>query len=373
MEILLNASTVKYGGGLTVALNFIKAFISSNNNHNATLVAPQNVGYEKFECKKLKFIPVPAILHIWIFRFFLDYIWIRKKIKKNNIDFVFSLGNLPIPYFKDQALLFDNPFLTLDTFRDIQLSLISKVRHKLRNLTFRMRLNELSLIFPQTMLQENFLSARFSKLPKTVIVPNSYTTLADDSSLIEIPEISKHTKTKLLALSRYYEHKNLEILIELASLFKETNSEYMIFLTIESHQGKGAKRILRSISDLSMEGYIKNLGEISPFELHNIYYQTDAVILPTLLESFSTVYMDALKYEKPIFTSDREFAREICGDAAFYFNPLSVNDIYEKINDAFSNKSILTEKIRAGKRVIAAHPDWQNIVSVFLREIEGVR
>ena len=187
MKILINASTVKYGGGLTVALNFTKAFINLKSSRPAILVAPRNVGFERFECSRLILITVPGILHLWIFRFFLDYIWLRQKIRHNNIDFVISLGNLPVPNYKKQALLFDNPFLTLDSFNNIPLSITNKVKHKLRNFSFRMRLNNLALIFSQSKLQNDLLFKKFNYLPRTIIIPNSYTTLYDDSESKEIP------------------------------------------------------------------------------------------------------------------------------------------------------------------------------------------
>ncbi|UCH15260.1 MAG: glycosyltransferase [Bacteroidales bacterium] len=372
MNILINASTVKYGGGLTVALNFIKAFTNLNSIHPAIIIAPRNVGFERFHSDGLILDTVPGILHLWIFRFFLDYIWIKQKIIQYKIDFVISLGNLPVPNYKKQALLFDNPFLTLASFNNIPLSITNKIKHKLRNFSFRRRLNNLALIFSQSKLQNNLLFKKFNYLPRTIIIPNSCTTLFDNSESKKIPVIREKNKIKLLAFSRYYEHKNLEILLDLASLFKKYNSKYIIYLTIKSNQGKGAGRILRSITKLQLNDYIKNLGEIAPFNLNFIYDQVDAVILPTLLESFSSVYVDALKFRKPIFTSNREFAKEVCGNAAFYFNPFSARDIYNTLESAFKNRTTITEKLNEGEKIISMHICWDDIVMKILKSIEDI-
>ncbi len=372
MKILINASTVKFGGGLTVALNFIKAFTNLNSIHPAIIIAPRNVGFERLECDRIILITVPGMLHLWIFRFFLDYIWIKQKIKINRIDFVISLGNLPIPNYKKQALLFDNPFLTLTSFNNIPLNITNKIKHKLRNFSFRMRLNSLSLIFTQSELQNRLLMKKFKHLPGTVIIPNSYTTLFINSGSKEIPAIRQKNKIILLAFSRYYEHKNLEILLDLASLFKKYGANYLIYLTIRSNQGKGARKILSSISKLKLNDYIKNLGEIAPFNLHIVYDQVDAVILPTLLESFSSVYADAMKFRKPVFTSNREFAKEVCGNAAFYFNPFSARDIYNTLEAAFKTRTTITEKLNEGERIISRHICWDDIVAKILKAIEDI-
>ena len=123
---------------------------------------------------------------------------------------------------------------------------------------------------------------------------------------------------------------------------------------------------------MQLDEYIKNLGEISPFNLHILYNQVDAVILPTLLESFSSVYVDALKFRKPIFTSNREFAKEICGNAAFYFNPFSAQDIYNTLETAFKNRTTMAEKLNEGEKIIASHSDWNDIVNNIIKAIEDI-
>ena len=55
------------------------------------------------------------------------------------------------------------------------------------------------------------------------------------------------------------------------------------------------------------------------------------MFLPTLLETFSASYPEAMKMKKPILTSYLDFALDICGDAALYFDPTSAEDIADKI------------------------------------------
>ena len=60
---------------------------------------------------------------------------------------------------------------------------------------------------------------------------------------------------------------------------------------------------------------------------------SSALFIPTLVESFGLIYIEAMKYNCPILTSDRDFAHWICKDLAMYFDPLnemSIVDIFEK-------------------------------------------
>jgi glycosyltransferase involved in cell wall biosynthesis len=61
------------------------------------------------------------------------------------------------------------------------------------------------------------------------------------------------------------------------------------------------------------------------------------MFLPTLLECFSASYAEAMKMGLPILTSDLKFAREVCGDAAVYFDPVNAGDIAEKILELYDN------------------------------------
>ena len=52
----------------------------------------------------------------------------------------------------------------------------------------------------------------------------------------------------------------------------------------------------------------------------------------------------------PILTSDLDFAREICGDAAIYFNPWSVDALYEAIIRLKSNPVLSVELRNCGRK-----------------------
>ncbi|MOA18610.1 Glycosyl transferases group 1 [compost metagenome] len=57
----------------------------------------------------------------------------------------------------------------------------------------------------------------------------------------------------------------------------------------------------------------------------------DAVIFPSLLECFSATPLEAMAMQKPLFASDRGFVRDVCGDFAWYFNPLSADSAADVI------------------------------------------
>ena len=64
-----------------------------------------------------------------------------------------------------------------------------------------------------------------------------------------------------------------------------------------------------------------NAGPVPQSHLASYFAASQALLLPTLLESFSGSYVEAMHFGVPILTSDMDFAREVCGEAALYFDP----------------------------------------------------
>ena len=98
----------------------------------------------------------------------------------------------------------------------------------------------------------------------------------------------------------------------------------------------------------------------------SLYRYCDGLLLPTLLESFSQTYVEAMYYKKPIFTSDLDFAHDACRDSAFYFDPHSAENIYNTISPAFSNPELISEKVRKGKERLSLFPDWHQACKMYL-------
>ena len=177
-------------------------------------------------------------------------------------------------------------------------------------------------------------------------------------------------RKKLLCLTRYYPHKNLEVFIELAQLIKNNKKPYTIITTISEDQHPGASRLLELMQLNGVEEVIQNIGPVPMDEVPALYEVTDGLLLPTLLESFSGTYVDAMHMKRPIFTSDRDFAHDVCGKAAFYFDPLAPGDILETLDSGFEHADHLHAMCRTGYERVLSFPDWNEVASMYLDLLE---
>lgn len=127
----------------------------------------------------------------------------------------------------------------------------------------------------------------------------------------------------LLTFYAPHPHKNLELIAALLPLVQGSNIRFLLTLSPDDFQ--------RLFGHAASSPHLLNLGVIAPEQAPEVYRQADAVFLPSLLETFSATYPEAMATGKPILASDRPFARNICQDAALYFDPLSAEDALQQI------------------------------------------
>ena len=113
------------------------------------------------------------------------------------------------------------------------------------------------------------------------------------------------------------------------------------------------------------------LGSVDIRECPSLYEQSDFMFLPTLLECFSASYVEAMKTGRPILTSDLPFAREICGEAAAYFDPLSPDSIGEAIFGLANDQKFQRRLVEAGTEQLGKFLSPDERTERYLQVIEA--
>jgi len=148
---------------------------------------------------------------------------------------------------------------------------------------------------------------------------------------------------RLLTVTSYYPHKNLEIIPQIIPFLRDQVSppiEFVLTLTPEEYRAK--------ISP-SIPPEVILVGAVPPAECPALYAECDAMFLPTLAECFSASYAEAMVMEKPIVTTDLGFARGICGPAAVYYSPADPQAAAEAITNLATCEASQRQLREAGK------------------------
>ena len=166
---------------------------------------------------------------------------------------------------------------------------------------------------------------------------------------------------RLLTVSAYYLHKNLEIIPSVIDILNNNpsgkNIRFVLTLKPEDYQ---------KIIPLNYRDQVHNTGPVPAKECPSLYRECDAMFLPTLLECFSANYPEAMAMELPILTSDLDFAHSICRDAALYFNPVDPKDAADKILKLAEDKLLRKHLAEKGKKRLTAFPSAQKRAEHYL-------
>ncbi len=123
-------------------------------------------------------------------------------------------------------------------------------------------------------------------------------------------------------------HKNLGRVIEALSKIDGKNIKFVI---AGQKDGAGPDEIETQVKDLNLENRVLFFVNPSDEVLASLYKNARFLIQPSLIEGFGLPPLEALSLGTPVLLSDIPIFREIYEDAAVYFDPLSVEDIAQKI------------------------------------------
>lgn len=368
-HILVNGISAKSGGGRSILTNFLTILKARGSLHNFTVIVPDDVSYGGHAGPSVQLLPIPwlsktALLPV------VNTLVLPKLVQRGGYDLVLNLADIPIPTETRQVFLFDWSYAAFpESIAWQRARCADNLKRRLKMHFFRRYLRYVDVMIAQGPAIRDRLQ-RLYGMSQLHVIPNAVA--LDNLSAGDPHDFALGDGFKLLCLSQYYSHKNLEVLIDVAELIRERSIDLKIVLTIAASQGPGARRLIKAIADRNLGGIIVNVGPVPMPRAPSLYQQTDALLLPTLLESFSGTYVEAMFHGKPIFTSDYEFANDVCHDAAFYFDPLNAYDILRVVSQAIETPELIAFKIAAGRKRLAAMPDWNQAFGAYMALIDSV-
>jgi glycosyltransferase involved in cell wall biosynthesis len=302
---------------------------------------------------------VPRLLHSRLLRHTATSAFWRRIVRDEQPDVVFNMGNYAVPVSVPQVTLFHWPYAIYPD-RDVwrRMGWPDWIRRRLRCVFLRRQLPFTSVMVAQTQTAARRLRQLYGI----------------NGRLEPLPALGpRDSRTRLLCFTRYYSHKNIEVLLPVAKQLKDANAPFQIILTFAHDQNGRAKAIMEGIRRQGLDDYIQNIGPVDMQDVPRLYASVDALLLPTLLESFSQTYVEAMHFGKPIFTSDRDFAHDVCGDVAFFFDPHDPDDIVHTVTEAYRDRDALAVRIQRGKQRVAAMPDWHTVTGMLMDILHAVR
>ena len=377
MRIAVLSHNLIGAGARSVGVNVVSLLPEIAPNNKYLFIVPENCGYEVHAEKvNVKTIEVPR--YALLKRLWFENYGLPKLINEFSPDFIWGLGNFGLvnPPCK-QGLLIHQPHLVYSDEHRGTSTFMEKLKYaKMLRKKVAKCSKTTDMFFCQTpVMKKRFAETYNFPEDKIVLFPNAVSefTKIDESKVVKPDVFNGFDGYNLFFLSKFYGHKNPMILLDVFSKYREELGDVRCLISMERGQHPSDNYFYDEIEKRDLHKHIVPLGPLQQSELAGYFLNSDALFLHTLMESFSGTYLEAMHFGLPILTSDLDFAKYVCDDAALYFNPWDAEDIANKILQLKNNSDLAKTMVENGrKRLPYFGGNWREIIVKALNDIDRI-
>lgn len=350
MKILINALSARMGGIVTYTSNLMESF--AERGLDATFAvppefpAPQGSKTIRFQAHRLH--PVNRV--IWE-----QTMW-RRIVMRNSPDVLFSsanfgvlLSSIPQVLLIREGGLFDPFYLTNIAPSQGVTSVFGRAaRRKLILASARAS----RVVFVPTAAMMDMIVNWAPDLEKRITYSHYGTPLDHFKHGQERKHPRREDALRLLYVSEYYPHKRPGMLSEAVARLNARGVPCRLTVTMERNRiaaTSGGDEDLYLLTKGVERGQVDLIGNVPYAAVPALYEKHDLMLFPSVAETFGHPLIEALNIGIGIIAADRPVNREVCGDAALYFAPFSIDDLVDKIMEMVSTENLQQTLIRKGE------------------------
>jgi glycosyltransferase involved in cell wall biosynthesis len=348
------------GGGYTFTNNLVESLLSFSDQKTEISFFVTDRSHKKiigksFE-KKVIYVGKSRIIRrftLSLERLFpslafwmVQFAKLEKKVKKEQIDFLFFLGATPVfstcPY---GIIIWDLQHRTHPWFPELQKNGEWFKRERI----LASILPRASLIITGTEVGKSQIKNFYGVQDERISIIKHPTPKMDVREL-EVLRRLDEDRIKFFYPAQFWAHKNHIVIIEAVKKINSLNKYNFEVLFSGSDKGN-LKYIKSQAKKLGVEDNIKFLGFVSQNELNSIYKNIDALIYPSVSGPENLPPLEALACGKPVFYSDFPGAKEQLQDSVFYFDPQDADELSKLLIEFMQGKLEFEVMVKKGKKL----------------------
>jgi len=333
IKLIIYAVNNKVGGGKSVLENLLTCLHRRNSQLGSLLVFCPYANLNEYQKRYnginfISYWPLKYPFFTLVFAVFFPILYRRYGVT------VLNLADIPMPFqMINQIYQFDWPYgVDVDPRIWHRMTLRENILRRIKLFVFKQFIKYPQLVLAQTRDMASRLRNQYV-INNIKIFPNGFDSKGLHFDSKKYDYLRKIEGVHLLMFSAFYTHKNFEVLPSVLYMYGLiANAEkinIIITLPYETALNQTIFDRLNNVTNGKVS--IINVGAVQSLDIMSLYNNTDALFLPTLLESFSGTYLESAFFKKPILTSNLPFAIEILGDSAYYFDPYSPQSICNSI------------------------------------------
>ncbi|WP_440882037.1 glycosyltransferase [Tenacibaculum sp. C7A-26P2] len=368
---------IKSGGGQQVASNFVIQLLKKKDVLAFFLVTKDTYIHKVLQNKQYE--NMYAVKKGLLKRLSFQLFKLGRIIKKNNINIIYTMFGPGLNYRGVKSVTgcaYSNLFFPeikfwqgYSGFELLKLKLIDKYR-----LTSTLKSDY--IVFENESMLRRAVNLFNYPMERTKLILPSISAYPS----IEISEIFEEklkkidsSKFNFLMLTGWHKNKNIEIVPYVLSELSKLECKDIDFIITVPEDHPESLKLKEVAKKFSVKEKIKFIGSVKPEEVPLLFKEINAVALFSLLESFSNNIIESWCLKKPLFISDEEWSRAICGDAAIYVDRINAVKIAEKIISYRKDPNLQKAIKENAKKVLKLYPNPEEKVDLqldFLKEVE---
>lgn len=347
-NILFNASTNVVGGGVKNAALFIKKARDNNEFNWCFAISPQ----------------VNDILVSWnidtninVFHVFKDSPSRSKSSRKRlldlisnyNINLVYTMAGPAYVSFPCKHLLgISNPYITHADWSSFRLkgNLIAVFKYYAYVFVQFLYASRADYFVFQTNFSKNSFQKRTGiKKDRLFVVSNAFDTSIQNHFLNNSKiNLNQDKEIRIFSPGAAYVHKGYQFLPNIVKELKSISNKKFKFILTLPHDSSIWIDIQNELKLNGLDSFVENIGPFKYTDIIALLSNSDIVFVPSLLETFSASYLEAMCAKKKLVVADKMYAKDVCANYASYINPMDAKKSAKTFMELFNNLKVSKEE-----------------------------
>jgi glycosyltransferase involved in cell wall biosynthesis len=343
MRILISAVAAKSGGAATYITNLARE-LSDSGDHYIFLVPTGTRDRITLNRSDIKFIETDIAFNSAWKRFIWDQLWLRLLLWQYRADLLVSTSDYGM-FFSTcpQLLLVRNPVFFSTEYRQTILTkkrLLARLDYWVRHFLVRASVCTADRVVTATAAMMESL-ARDVPLVREKGTVNPFGPPREKFHVVseqwENRSADKNDAFRVLYVSEYADYKNLSVLLKaLKELRRNWKRGLIATITMDPEAFSQFDSVTqeedhRLSTDSEVAECVRFTGGVTYAKIHELYRDADVFVFPSMVESFGHPLVEAMACGIPVVASDIAVHREVCGDAALYFEPSDYHGLATKL------------------------------------------
>lgn len=362
--VLINATTAKHGGAVTYIKNLLACLADDASDIQYIVYAPpQHAAQLSTSSRHVSVVATDVGYKPYWYRLLWEHVILRRELKRRNAQLLVATSEFGMLWPPcRQLLMIRNPLF----FSDVYARAILPQKNFRYRLLFRLKQVFIHFAIRHSLAVMTASLTMLESVQNHVDLHKHRTTVNPFG--VPLAKFRPHAPRdaspyRLLFVTEYADYKNLTTLLRAVQILRDKGVTDVELITPAHPSHFPESESITREEDVRLADDLRDLvrftGAVPYATIESLYEQSDLFVYPSLIESFGHPMVEAMASGLPILAADTAINREICGEAAAYFQPLNADELAAKIIELRSDSSRLASMAKLGRTRAEEHFDWQ--------------